>query len=118
MDVVARVLGHEHPNVPPGSALWFAKKERRGGGGILGEIDQGFSEANLSEHLVARDGAFARCVEQDVRLLLGVLVIVSYGAARFERRVVDGQVEEGGRQSAHLPCWCKASPYSWWLISN
>ena len=76
--------------------------------GILGEIDQGFSEADLSEHLVARDRAFARCVEEDVRLFLCVFVIITYGVARFERRVVDRQVEEGGRQSAHLPCWCEA----------
>ena len=85
------------------------ERERRGGNSILREIDQGFGETELPEHLVARDRPFARCVEEDVRLLLSVLVIVGDGPTRLERRVVDGQVEEGGRQSAHLPCWWKAS---------
>jgi hypothetical protein len=96
--------------VPPIVNYAFVKGEiDRNGGGILGEVAQGFGEAELPEHLIARDRPFARCVEEDVCLLLGVLVIVGNGAAGLERRVVDGQVKEGGRQSAHLPCWWKAS---------
>lgn len=63
------------------------KNERRGI--ILREIDQGFGEANLSEHLIARDRPFPGSIEEDVSLLLSVLVIVSNGTARLERRVVD-----------------------------
>ena len=70
---------------------------------VLGETDQGFGEANLPEHLVARNGPFARRVEEYMCLLLSILVVVVYGAARCKQRIIDGEVEEGGRQSAHLP---------------
>ena len=63
------------------------QKERMGS--ILREIDQSFGEADLSEHLIARDRPFPRSIEEDVSLLLSVLVIVGNGAARLERRVVD-----------------------------
>jgi hypothetical protein len=53
-----------------------------------------------------------------VRLLFGVLIVVTYGVARLERRVIDRQVEEGGRQSAHLPCRWKASGGVFASISN
>ena len=36
-------------------------------------------------------------------LLLSILVVVVYGVARCKQRIIDGEVEEGGRQSAHLP---------------
>lgn len=88
MNIVARVLGNEQ----------------------VGETDQGFGEANLPEHLVARNGPFARGVEEYMRLLLSILVVIVYWAARFEQRVIDGQVEEGGRQSAHLPLLVESKP--------
>jgi hypothetical protein len=66
------------------------KEKERDGVSVLGEIDQGFGEAELPEHLVARDRPFARCVEEYVCLFLGVLVIVGNGAVRLEGRVVDG----------------------------
>jgi hypothetical protein len=68
----------------------IAKGEKKRRGSILREIDQGFGEADLSEHLIARDRPFPRCIEENVSLLLSVLVIVGNGAARLERRVVDG----------------------------
>lgn len=93
--------------------LFYCKAFSRCGGGrnewengVLGKVDQGFGEADLPEHLVARDGPLARRVEEDVRLFFGILVVVLYGGGWFERRVVDGEVEEGGRQSGHL---CPAS---------
>ena len=64
----------------------------------------------MSEHLVARNGPFARCVEEYMRLLLSILVVVVYWATRFKQRVIDGQVEEGGRQSAHLPLLVESKP--------
>ena len=70
--------------------IWQKAKGERVGVSILGEIDQGFGEAELPEHLVARDRPFAGCVEEDVRLFLGVLVIVGNGAFGLEGRVVDG----------------------------
>ena len=92
MHVVARVLGHEHPASPIIILRHLAKGEKseRVGAGVLGEIDQGFGEAELPEHLVTRDRPFAGCVEEDVRLFLGVLVIVGNGAFGLEGRVVDG----------------------------
>ena len=70
--------------------IWQKEKGERVGAGVLGEIDQGFGEAELPEHLVARDRPFAGCVEEDVRLFLGVLVIVGNGAFGLKGRVVDG----------------------------
>ncbi len=49
-------------------------------GSILGETDQGFGEADLPEHLIARNRPFPRCVEENV----------SNGTAGLECRVVDG----------------------------
>jgi hypothetical protein len=108
MNVVARVIGNEQAWVRmPIVLVW---RMSIGDTSVLGETDQGFGEANLPEHLVVRNGAFARCVEEYMRLLLSILVIVAYWATRFKQRVIDGQVEEGGRQSAHLPLLVESKP--------
>ena len=108
MNIVARVIGNEQAWAHKSMVLvWRACI---GDTSVLGETDQGFGEANLPEHLVARNGAFARCVEEYMRLLLSILVVVAYWATWFKQRVIDGQVEEGGRQSAHLPLLVESRP--------
>src|SRR6266702_4686565 len=109
MNVVARVIGNEQASFVA-FLVWRVRYIERGDTSVLGETDQGFGEANLPEHLVARNGPFARSVEEYVRLLLSVLVIFVDWAARFKQRVIDGQVEEGGRQSAHLPVLVESKP--------
>jgi hypothetical protein len=74
--------------VPPIVKYMRLQNERRGS--ILREIDQGFGEADLPEHLIAGDRPFPGSIEEDVSLLFSVLVIIGNGTARLERRVVDG----------------------------
>ena len=108
MNVIACVIGDEQACARMSVKLvWRA---RIGDTSVLGETDQGFGKAKLPEHLIARNGAFARCVRKYMRLFLSILVVVAYWATRFKQRVIDGQVEEGGRQSAHLPLLVESKP--------
>ena len=88
MNVVACVIGNEQACARMSTKL--VRRARIGDASVLGETDQGFDEANLPEHLVARNGPFARCVEEYMRLLLSILVVVAYWATRFKQRVIDG----------------------------
>ena len=68
MYVVACVLGNEHSAFHRLLTMCLRKEKEKGS--ILGETDQGFGEADLPEHLIARNRPFPRCVEENVSLLL------------------------------------------------
>ena len=69
----------------------------------LGEADKGLGESDLPEHSVARGRPFLRCVEEDVRLFLGIFIVSVNLSSRVQRWVIDGQIEEIGRQPGHVP---------------
>ena len=69
----------------------------------LGEAGKGLGESDLPEHSVARGSPFLRCVEEDVRLFLGIFVVLVNRSSRVQRWVIDGQIKEIGRQPAHVP---------------
>ena len=67
----------------------------------LRKIDQSLRETDLPEHLVSRHCALSGRIEENVGLLFGILVILSYGSYWLQCRVVYRQVEKSWRESAH-----------------
>ena len=69
----------------------------------LGEANKGLGESDLSEHPVARGSPFFGCVEEDVRLFLGIFITLVDLSSRVQRWVIDGEIQEIGRQPGHVP---------------
>jgi len=58
----------------------------------LSEVDEGFGEANLSQHAISGYCSLLGRVEDDMSLFLCIFVVIVYGAAGSEGWIIDCEI--------------------------